>query len=46
MDKSLLISSLKELDKEVTQPFKIVIIGGAAMIIHFGSLRAKNKDGR
>ena len=40
MDKLLLTNALKELDKEVGQPFKIVIIGGAAMIIHFGALRA------
>jgi len=40
MDKSLLISALKELDKEVTYHFKIVIVGGAAMIIHFGATRA------
>lgn len=39
MDKSLLISALKELDKQVTFHFKIVIVGGAAMIIHFGATR-------
>jgi len=40
MDKSLLISALKELDKQVTYHYKIVIVGGAAMIIHFGATRA------
>ncbi len=40
MDKSLLINVLKELDKQVTDNFRIVIVGGAAMIIHFGSTRA------
>jgi len=40
MDKSLLISALKELDRQVTCHFKIVIVGGAAMIINFGSTRA------
>lgn len=40
MDKSLLINALKELDKQVTYHFKIVIVGGAAMIIHFGATRA------
>jgi len=40
MDKSLLINALKELDRQVTYHFKIVIVGGAAMIIHFGATRA------
>lgn len=40
VDKSLLINALKELDKHVTYHFKIVIVGGAAMIIHFGATRA------
>jgi len=40
MDKSLLIKALKELDKQVTYHFKIVVVGGAAMIIHFGATRA------
>jgi len=40
MDKYLLINALKELDRQVTYHFKIVIVGGAAMIIHFGATRA------
>ena len=40
MDKSLLIKALQELDKQVTYHFKIVVVGGAAMIIYFGGTRA------
>lgn len=40
MDKYLLINALRELDKQVNYHFKIVIVGGAAMIIHFGATRA------
>jgi len=40
VDKLLLISALKKLDKQVSYHFKIVIVGGAAMIIHFGATRA------
>jgi len=36
----LLINALKELDNEVATDYKIVIVGGAAMIIHFGARRA------
>jgi len=40
MDKLLLVNALKELDRQLTYHFKIVIVGGAAMIIHFGATRA------
>lgn len=39
MDKSLLISALKELDKQVTYHYRIIIVGGAAMIMYFGASR-------
>ncbi|MCF8244084.1 MAG: hypothetical protein K9J37_02815 [Saprospiraceae bacterium] len=40
MDKSTLIHALQELDKEVSKPCNIVMVGGAAMIVHFGAFRA------
>jgi len=40
VDKTLLLNVLKELDKRVTNHFKIIIVGGAAMIINFGATRA------
>jgi hypothetical protein len=40
MDKSTLIQALQELDQEVSRPANIVIVGGAAMIVHFGAFRA------
>ena len=40
MDKQELIEALQELDKRLSSPIDIVIIGGAAMILHFGSSRA------
>ncbi len=39
MDKNLLIKVLQELDKQVTYHYKIIIVGGAAMIMHFGATR-------
>jgi hypothetical protein len=40
MDKAELIEALRELDKRLSSPIDIVLIGGAAMILHFGANRA------
>ena len=40
MDKPELLSALEELDELLSSSFDIVLIGGAAMILHFGSSRA------
>ena len=40
MDKQELIEILKELDQRLSSSFDVVLIGGAAMILHFGSSRA------
>ncbi|MCD4785799.1 MAG: hypothetical protein K8T10_18425 [Candidatus Eremiobacteraeota bacterium] len=42
MDKNELIEALRELDKRMDIPCDILIIGGAAMIIHYGARRATN----
>jgi predicted nucleotidyltransferase len=40
MEKRELITLLRELDENLSSSFDIVLIGGAAMIIHFGAKRA------
>ncbi len=40
MDRPTLVRAIQELDKLVTAPAELVIVGGAAMIMHFGALRA------
>jgi hypothetical protein len=40
MDKRELIEVLRELDDQVSSSFDIVLIGGAAMVLHFGASRA------
>jgi hypothetical protein len=40
MDRSELIAALRDLDAELAEPVDIVIVGGAAMILHFGAARA------
>lgn len=39
MDKNELIEVFGELDKHLTSSFDIILIGGAAMILHFGASR-------
>jgi len=39
MDKNELIEIIHELDKNLTATFDIILIGGAAMILHFGAKR-------
>lgn len=40
MDKHELVEALQELDKRLSSPLDLVLIGGAAMILHFGASRA------
>jgi hypothetical protein len=40
MDKHELINILSRLDEHLSSPFDVVIVGGAAMILHFGAPRA------
>lgn len=40
MDKQELINVLSRLDKQLSSAFDVVIVGGAAMILYFGALRA------
>lgn len=40
MDRTELIAAVQDLDRELAEPADIVIVGGAAMILHFGSARA------
>lgn len=40
MDKRELIETLRELDERLSSSFDVVVIGGAAMILHFGARRA------
>ncbi|MBT9166627.1 MAG: hypothetical protein DDT25_01320 [Chloroflexi bacterium] len=40
MDKRELIEALQALDKKLSSPIDIVLIGGAAMILYFGASRA------
>jgi hypothetical protein len=40
MDKQELIEILKELDQHLLSSFDVILIGGAAMILYFGSSRA------
>jgi predicted nucleotidyltransferase len=40
VDKSELTEVLAKLDKELSRPCELVVIGGAAMILHYGSQRA------
>ncbi len=40
MDKNELTSALQALDNRLTVPSDIVLVGGAAMILHFGARRA------
>jgi len=40
MDRQQLIDLLKELDAALPSPHDVVLVGGAAMILHFGALRA------
>lgn len=40
MDKSTLKKALQALDKQVVNHYRIIIVGGAAMIMHFGASRA------
>lgn len=40
MDESELLATLGRLDAQLTTTFDVVIVGGAAMILHFGASRA------
>lgn len=40
MDESELLTLLGQLDARLTSAYDIVIVGGAAMILHFGASRA------
>ena len=40
MDKRELIEVLRELDERLSSSFDVILIGGAAMILHFGASRA------
>ena len=40
MDKRELLKMLAELDKGLSAPCEVVVVGGAAMILHFGASRA------
>ena len=40
MDKQELIQALQALEEQLSSPLDIVIVGGAAMILHFGASRA------
>lgn len=40
MDRLELIAALRDLDRELSAPVDLVIVGGAAMILHFGAGRA------
>ena len=40
MDKQELVKALQELDARLSSPCEVVLVGGAAMILHFGALRA------
>ncbi|MBI5651194.1 MAG: hypothetical protein HZC40_12230 [Chloroflexi bacterium] len=40
MDRNELIQALRDLDSQVTSPFDLIVIGGAAMILHFAAPRA------
>ncbi|MFZ1465994.1 MAG: DUF6036 family nucleotidyltransferase [Anaerolineae bacterium] len=40
MDESELLATLGQLDTRLTTAFDVVIVGGAAMILHFGASRA------
>jgi hypothetical protein len=40
MDKHELAEILQQLDKRLSSPFDLVVVGGAAMILHFGASRA------
>ena len=39
MDKSELLELFTELDRELETAVDIILIGGAAMILHYGALR-------
>jgi len=40
MDRADLIDAVRDLDLELEAPVDVVLVGGAAMILHFGSARA------
>jgi predicted nucleotidyltransferase len=40
MDKHELVEVLRTLDERLSSPFDVILIGGAAMIVHFGAGRA------
>ena len=40
MDRQALLQMMQELDRELTTPCDLVLVGGAAMILHFGAHRA------
>jgi hypothetical protein len=40
MDKYTLVTMLQELDQRLTSSYDIILVGGAAMILHFGASRA------
>jgi hypothetical protein len=40
VDKNELISMLQELDGQLSAPCDLILVGGAAMILHFGASRA------
>ena len=40
MEKSELVQILHDLDKQLTTSCDLILIGGAAMILHFGAMRA------
>jgi hypothetical protein len=40
MDKQELVKALQELDARLSSPCDVVLVGGAAMILHFGAQRA------
>ncbi|MDO8753696.1 MAG: DUF6036 family nucleotidyltransferase [Anaerolineales bacterium] len=40
MDKNDLSRFIREIDAELSAPCEIILVGGAAMILHFGAMRA------
>jgi len=40
MDKHELVEVLRELDERLSSSFDVILVGGAAMILHFGASRA------
>ena len=40
MDKEELLTKIRELDSAISSPIDLVLVGGAAMILHFGAIRA------